>query len=192
MTVSEQKAALRRDLRAETKRHSAEERAALSIELCRIIGAQPAWKRAKTVLFYMPMSDEPDIRPLMATALSEGKTLALPRYSKEEKRYVACEIKDLEAELRQGAYGIQEPVLGCPVLELNRLDFLFVPGVGFSLTGRRLGRGKGHYDRLLAEAQGQKCGVAFDWQVTVEVPTERHDILLNCIVTPTRWHEVAG
>jgi 5-formyltetrahydrofolate cyclo-ligase len=191
MRVEEQKAELRRVLRAEGKRHSAEERGSLSTELCKILAAQSAWQNAESVLFYMPMVDEPDIRPLMTAALAEGKSIALPRRSGEEDRYMACRINGLQ-ELQSGAYGIPEPLLACPVLELNKLDFLLIPGVGFSLNGRRLGRGKGHYDRLLAEAMGLKCGVAFDWQVTVEVPTERHDILLDCIVTPTRWLEVAG
>jgi 5-formyltetrahydrofolate cyclo-ligase len=65
-----------------------------------------------------------------------------------------------------------------------------VPGIGFSLNGCRLGRGKGYFDRLLSGVSGWKCGVAFDWQVTVEIPAEEHDIRLNSIVTPTRWHVV--
>ena len=192
MNVEDQKSELRRVLRAEGKRHSAEERTALSLALCKMVEAQPAWNAAKAVLFYMPMNDEPDVRRLMEKALADGKIIALPRYSGVDGRYLACGIKDLRAELHPGAYGIAEPVAACPVMELNKLDFLLIPGVGFSLNGRRLGRGKGHYDRLLAETPGQKCGVAFDWQVTVEVPTERHDISLDCIVTPTRWHVVAG
>ena len=95
-------------------------------------------------------------------------------------------------DLSVGQFGIFEPTQVCPRVNLNELDFLLVPGVGFTLAGRRLGRGKGYYDRLLAEARGTKCGVAFDWQVTVDVPAEPHDILLDCIVTPTRWHDVTG
>jgi 5-formyltetrahydrofolate cyclo-ligase len=192
MTPSERKAELRRSLRAEAQRHCAEERTALSEQLCRIVEAQPVWRESGGVLFFMPLGDEPDIRPLITKALAEGKTTVLPRHSGEQERYVGCRIVDLESELKAGTYGIPEPIQACPVVDLNKLDFLLIPGVGFSLNGRRLGRGKGHYDRLLAEAPGLKCGVAFDWQLTVEVPTERHDILLDCIVTPTRWHLVAG
>jgi 5-formyltetrahydrofolate cyclo-ligase len=32
--------------------------------------------------------------------------------------------------------------------------------------------------------------VAFDWQLTVDIPTEGHDVRLNCILTPTRWQAV--
>ena len=59
-------------------------------------------------------------------------------------------------------------------------------------SGTRLGRGKGYYDRLLAAVRGTKCGVAFDEQIVGAIPVGPLDIRVNCIVTPTRWVEVAG
>src|SRR5438034_8027975 len=38
----------------------------------------------------------------------------------------------------------------------------------------------------------RSCGVAFEWQIAFEIPVERHDIVLDCILTPMRWHEVTG
>jgi 5-formyltetrahydrofolate cyclo-ligase len=70
------------------------------------------------------------------------------------------------------------------------LDFILVPGVAFDLSGRRLGRGKGYYDRLLKQTRGTTCGVAFDEQIVGEIPVEPHDLNVNCILTPTRWIEV--
>jgi 5-formyltetrahydrofolate cyclo-ligase len=66
---------------------------------------------------------------------------------------------------------------------------VLVPGVAFDSHGRRLGRGKGFYDQLLAFVRGTKCGVAFDEQIVPEIPIEPHDVRLNCILTPTRWIE---
>jgi 5-formyltetrahydrofolate cyclo-ligase len=73
---------------------------------------------------------------------------------------------------------------------MNRLDFALVPGLGFTTDGRRLGRGKGYYDRVLAQVRGFKCGVAFDQQIVDEIPAEPHDAQLDCILTPTRWCRV--
>jgi 5-formyltetrahydrofolate cyclo-ligase len=190
--ITETKAELRRILRAEGRKHSAVERSECSRQLCDLVKAHKAWQEAEVVLLYVPLADEPDISRLIEEALLGAKTVALPRYSVEEQRYCVCQVADFALEVGAGAFGIKEPRAECPVLELKRLDLLLIPGVGFSLTGGRLGRGKGHYDRLLAEAQGRKCGVAFDWQITDEIPIERHDILLEGIVTPTRWHNVAG
>ena len=104
--------------------------------------------------------------------------------------YVACEIKDPEKDLLVGRFGIREPETSCGEIELNRLDFTLVPGVAFDLQGRRLGRGKGFYDRMLAAVRGTTCGVAFDEQIVEEVPVEPHDTRVNCILTPTRWIEL--
>jgi len=104
--------------------------------------------------------------------------------------YVACEIKSPEKDVLSGRFGIREPGEWCGEIELNRLDFTLVPGVAFDLQGRRLGRGKGFYDRMLAAVRGTTCGVAFDEQIVGEVPVEPHDTRVNCILTPTRWFEL--
>ena len=74
---------------------------------------------------------------------------------------------------------------------MNRLDLVLVPGVAFDLQGRRLGRGRGFYDRLLADVDGIKCGIAFDEQMVNEVPAGPPDVRLNFILTPTRCVEIA-
>src|SRR5204863_2517253 len=95
--------------------------------------------------------------------------------------------QNLVSDLKIGRFGIREPAEHCPPISLNRLDFILVPGVAFDLTGRRLGRGKGFYDQLLAAVSGTTCGVAFDEQIVREIPVAPHDIRVNCILTPTRW-----
>jgi 5-formyltetrahydrofolate cyclo-ligase len=186
------KAELRGKLRAIAREHSAAERAENSSAICAQIRMQPAWREARAILFYHPTPDEPDIRPLIAEALTEGKITTLPRYSSEKGHYAACLVRDLALDLQQGNYGIHEPASECSIFDLKKLDLILVPGIGFALNGLRLGRGKGYYDRLLADTPAHKCGVAFDWQLAVEIPSEPHDIRLNSIVTPTRWHEVTG
>jgi len=62
---------------------------------------------------------------------------------------------------------------------------ILVPGVGFSPSGGRLGRGRGYYDRMLADLPGVRCGVAFDLQVISELPLEPHDARLDHLVTPS-------
>jgi 5-formyltetrahydrofolate cyclo-ligase len=104
--------------------------------------------------------------------------------------YVVCEVTDPNKNIRPGQFGIREPAGGCAELPLNRLDLILVPGVAFDLHGRRLGRGKGFYDQLLAAIRGRTCGVAFDQQIVGEIPVEPHDVHLNCILTPTRWIEL--
>jgi 5-formyltetrahydrofolate cyclo-ligase len=69
---------------------------------------------------------------------------------------------------------------------------ILVPGVAFDLQGNRLGRGKGFYDRLLAEIRGVKCGVAFEEQIVDEIPVGSHDAAMDFIVTPSRVITITG
>ena len=184
---SNAKAALREQIRARLKAISTAAREAASTKLCSHLQENEAWSKARSVLFFASMADEPDVWPLLAEALRAGKLVALPRFDPEKKNYAACQIRSLAEDVVSGQFGIREPQNSCPVLPLNRLDLILVPGVAFDLHGRRLGRGKGFYDQLLADVRGTTCGVAFDEQIVAAIPMEPHDIPLNCILTPTRW-----
>jgi 5-formyltetrahydrofolate cyclo-ligase len=148
------------------------------------------WRDARSVLFYAPLAGELDVWPLLETAIASGKMAALPRFAPNTKSYVACEVREPASEVKPGHLGIREPTEGCAKVRVNRLDLVLVPGVAFDLHGRRLGRGKGFYDQLLAAVRGKTCGVAFDEQIVREVPVEPHDSDVNCILTPTRWIEL--
>jgi 5-formyltetrahydrofolate cyclo-ligase len=186
------KAALRQRVRLHARSFTEAERARASERICQRLRQQAVWQQAGTVLLFHPLPKEPDIRPLLAEALAGGKLLALPRYVAADDAYQPCRIASLADDLHPGLLGILEPKPTCPAVEMMRLDFLLVPGVAFSPDGRRLGRGKGYYDRMLSGAPGTTCGVAFDWQVTDEVPREPHDVVLNCLLTPSRWQVCAG
>lgn len=189
------KAALRRELRPRAQRVPAAERAVASAAAARILAARPEWTRAERVLVYAPLADELDFAELAAArARADGSGtgwVALPRFDPVRGEYGAARVRDWEQDLVPGAFGIREPAPHCPGVPLNQLDFALVPGLGFDREGRRLGRGRGFYDRMLASFRGTACGVAMDWQVVAAIPTGPHDQVVNCILTPTRWLAVA-
>ena len=188
--TSPSKAALREQIRARMKSISAAQRVVQSGQACELLKKQSVWEKAKVIFFYAPLPNELDIWPLVSEALMANKIVTLPGFEPEANSYIARQIENLETDLQRGQFGILEPKPSCHEVLLNRLDFTLVPGVGFDLMGRRLGRGKGFYDRLLGQISGTTCGVGFDEQVVEAIPTEPHDVCLNCILTPTRWHEV--
>ena len=181
------KAVLRNSVRARLSQLQPVARIPQSRAACDRLGQQALWIAAETVLLFAPLADELNIWPLVEGALASGKTIGLPRFSPATQSYTAATIRNLQTDLHTGRLGIREPLAECADLPLNRLDLVLVPGVAFDLCGRRLGRGKGFYDRLLADVRGVKCGVAFDEQLVNEVPVGPQDVLLNCILTPTRW-----
>jgi 5-formyltetrahydrofolate cyclo-ligase len=164
-------------------------RSQFSTELLTLLRSQPLWQEAHSVLLFAPIKDEPDIWPLLKEALTAGKCVSLPRYDASADCFHAARVESIGDIERPTAFGIREPARHCAEVPLKQLDLALVPGVAFDALGWRLGRGKGYYDRLLAEVAGKKCGVAFDCQLLATLPHEPHDVKLNCLVTPTRWLE---
>jgi 5-formyltetrahydrofolate cyclo-ligase len=185
------KAALRHELRLVLKRHpeaamrEASEKAAA--QLCR----QAIWNEARSILFYSPIAGELDLTPLMESALESGRGVMLPRFVAETGTYEAARVSHPKRDCAPGKFGVAEPGPQCAAWPLKSLDLALVPGLGFDLAGRRLGRGRGFYDRLLAQIAGAKCGVAFDQQIVGEIPAEDHDIRMSFILTPTRWLSIS-
>jgi 5-formyltetrahydrofolate cyclo-ligase len=193
------KLTLRAEVKTRTQALTAEQRELASRKATDLLEKQMAWKEAKTILFYAPLPDELDIWRLFEDSLCADKRVFLPKFLRPSEAhatrpsrhgYVACEVTSPASQLRTGRFGIREPNDSCPEVPLNRLDFVLVPGVAFDLHGRRVGRGKGYYDHLLADVRGKTCGVGFDEQIVTEVPVEPHDVLVNCILTPSRWIEL--
>ena len=189
-SISE-KAEWRRRFRVVLKGLSPAERDQASARARDLLRRQTVWQRAQAVLFYSPTPGELDLTPLLEEALRAGKAVALPRFINETGTYQAVAISDYHADCAPGKFGIGEPGEQCRPVSLKRLDLALAPGLGFDLSGRRLGRGQGYYDRLLAGIAGAKCGVAFDQQVVERLPAQRHDVSMNFILTPTRWLEAS-
>lgn len=189
LPIDHTKADLRKQIRARLQGLSPATRQESSQALCARMVAQAAWAKAQSVLLFAPRADEPDVWPLLETALAAGKTVALPSFLPATNNYTARRISSPGHDIVIGKFGIREPADMSPEMELNQLDLVLVPGVAFDTHGRRLGRGKGFYDRLLRDVRGTKCGVAFEEQMMDAVPVESFDIPLNCILTPVRWIE---
>ena len=184
MTIFETKSDLRQKIRARLEKISPAVRAVESIELCERLQAQIA--SAHTILFFAPLPDELDVWPVLELSLALGTNCALPFFDAEKKSYGAKLLKNLATDIVIGKFGVREPAAGCAEIPLNQFDLVLVPGMAFDLSGNRLGRGKGFYDRILSEASGVKCGVGYDFQLLEKIPSEPHDAKVNFIVTPSR------
>ena len=185
------KAALRKQIHAALQGISPAAREAASAQARTLLKEQSLWKNAAAVLFFAPVSNEVDVWPLLEEAIHTGKTAALPRFDSADQSYVACRIQNFQNEIVAGEFGIREPAARCAEIPLGKFDLVLVPGVAFDLRGCRLGRGRGFYDRLLAEVRGIKCGVALDEQIVNEVPAGTLDVQVDFILTATRCVKVA-
>jgi 5-formyltetrahydrofolate cyclo-ligase len=188
--IQSAKAALRKHIRAALAKISPAVRAVESIELCERL--KPQLQSARTILFFAPLADELDLWPLLEELAPAGKVVALPWFDPATQSYRARRVKTLADEIVTGNFGVREPASSCPEISLETFDLVLVPGVAFDLSGNRLGRGKGYYDRLLARASGIKCGVGHDFQLLEKIPAGPHDAKVNHVLTPTRCVKASG
>ena len=88
-------------------------------------------------------------------------------------------------ETQAGIFGFAEPV-GASA-DLAGADLIFIPALAVDISGQRLGKGKGYYDRALAalETVAPVIAVVFDDEILEAVPTEDHDHPVDAVITPS-------
>lgn len=182
MDPREAKTQLRQSIKDRLARLSPTERAAESRSLCRrILESLPP---NVTVCAFVPMSDEADIRPMLA-ALMKTHALFLP--AMENGKLGFRQATDL-ASLTPGPFGIPEPPTDAPLLESTGPVIVLVPGRAFDRKGNRMGRGNGGYDvwirkRRKDHPETKFWGVALEAQLVQEIPMEPHDEKLDAVIT---------
>jgi 5-formyltetrahydrofolate cyclo-ligase len=138
---------------------------------------------AHTLLLYSALPDEVPTQPLTDLLVSQGKTVLLPKVVSETE----MELRQYtgQHDLQQGAFGIMEPV-GQLFTDYRQIDVAIIPGVAFDQQGHRLGRGRGYYDRFLAQVPLlYKIGLCFSWQIVGNVPADKHDVVMDEVFAVT-------
>jgi 5-formyltetrahydrofolate cyclo-ligase len=86
------------------------------------------------------------------------------------------------SRLKYGSFHIEEPQ-GDDIEDINNIELIVVPAVAYDRRGNRVGRGKGFYDRLLANTRATKIGVGYDFQLVDEIDAEPHDVTMDIVIT---------
>lgn len=144
--------------------------------------------KGATVAFYHPVPTEAPTGGYARFFHEAGHPIALPRFSGRgaAMEFAAWTDPYDDSDLVVAPYGSLQPDSDAPALTP---DVLFVPLVGFTESGARLGQGGGHYDRwLAANPAALPIGLAWDVQKVDMLPLEPHDRLLAAVVTPTRLY----
>lgn len=145
----------------------------------------PEVRRAHSVMVYLTYKSELPTEFVIEMLRAEGKALYAPRIG-PCGHLLAAQLPP-DVELRSGPYDVPEPV-GTECVDPRQLDAVIVPGVAFDLSGRRLGFGKGYYDRFLPALRPEavKVGLVYDLQLVPEVPAGPNDVPVDIIVTESR------
>ncbi len=150
--------------------------------------ADPAFGAARRVALYAAYGGELSMAALAASVRAEARPVLWPRMEAGGGLALAEAFTE---ELVPDAYGIPSPPADRPETALGEGDLVLVPGLAFDAAGRRLGRGGGHYDRLIAAAgEGARfVGAGYGFQCVPEVPAGGHDQCMNGVLTEDglRW-----
>jgi len=146
------------------------------------------FRRAHTVLIYIPFRGEVNTDMITVAAVAAGKRLVLPRTQREPKRLVLHRYSGDQTTLTRGPLGIREPAPDWPEVPPGEIDLVVAPGVAFDRQRNRLGYGGGYYDLMLPEVKQANpdatvIGLAFRFQVLEVLPTRAHDFRMNGIAT---------
>ena len=136
---------------------------------------------AKVVGGYSPLGSEISPLLVMEEARAVGAIVAFPAFANPAKpfRFLAGDPS------ASGLFGILQPKPTAPPVEP---DLILVPLIAVDGRGTRLGRGKGHYDRVLAPLRrkgARLIGVGWTLQrLTEEIPRDPWDVPMDGFASP--------
>ncbi len=156
-------------------------RAGNSRAIVAALAAHPAFLAAQTVALFAPIPTEPDVELLWENS---ARQFCYPRVTGPQIEFVVVRHPE---DLAPAAWNplVREPAAEQPTIPFADLDLILVPGLAFTRLGRRLGRGGGYYDRLLAARAPRTValGICFDLQLVPDLPCEAHDQPVDAVVT---------
>lgn len=175
---------LRQRLRTILAGFSPEQVSTKSLRACHRLFQEPEYANAEIIMVFLSLPKEVDTTALVLRAWQDRKRVVTPKVSWNQRRIVPVEIRSLTEDLAESSMGIREPVSGVPIPS-SLVDLVIVPGLAFDEFGNRLGRGRGFYDRFLAQPDftGVSCALAFEEQLTTSVPVGPLDQRINMLVT---------
>lgn len=156
------------------------EKAYAAKEAFALLEKTAAFIMADRILMYHSLPDELSTRDFIAKWLGK-KNFFLPRVNGLNLEILPYD----QTSLSLGSFQIEEPQ-GDDIHNISEIELVIVPAVAYDRRGNRVGRGKGYYDRLLAECDAIKIGMAYDFQVVDEIDTEAHDVGVDMVITERR------
>ena len=131
-----------------------------------------------TFLVYASSPVEVDTRRFIRAALSEGKTVAVPKCIGKDMVFLTINSID---DLVKSRFGVDEPADGNEITKFED-TVCIVPALRFDRNGYRLGWGGGFYDRFLAGYSGYSVGICYE-ECCGDVPRDSYDLATDIVIT---------
>ena len=134
-------------------------------------------KRGSKILFYIPLTFEADIRKTLQK-MRKNHTILVPFMEGKSFKMVPYRLP-----LKKKKFGIYEA--GNCLRKFKNLDIAIVPAVGIDNENKRVGFGKGMYDRFFAKLKNKPYTVFVQRQEcrTSQNVCDDHDIVADVVIT---------
>jgi 5-formyltetrahydrofolate cyclo-ligase len=183
------KSELRRSIRERRRTVGVHEARAAAHRLLHLAMRHRLLLRARRIGFYLPMTEEIDLLPLINAALWLGRECYLPVVPRPSARRLWFSRMTPLPHWYQNRFGIHEH-WSPHRMRAQQLDLLFMPLVAFDGGGNRLGMGGGFYDASLDYLRHRSVfrkpkliGIAYDFQRVDALPKEPWDVPLDAVLT---------
>lgn len=133
---------------------------------------------SKNILLYIPLGIEVDVKPLIISLRKIRKNVYVPFMQGDSFKIVKYRLP-----LHKKRFGIKEP--NNSFLKAKKIDVAIVPVVGVDAIGKRIGFGKGMYDRFFGNL-GYEPIMVFTQLIlckSEKILSESYDIQANYIIT---------
>jgi len=136
--------------------------------------------KPKKVLLYIPLSTEVDVRGLI-NVLRKNKNIEVYVPFMKGDSFVPVKYR---LPLKEKKFGIKEPNFSSYIKDVD-LDMIIVPIVGIDETYRRVGFGKGMYDRFFDRLKNKPITIFTQLKLckSKKIVTSKHDIEPDYIIT---------
>ena len=150
---------------------------------------QPYVQKAENIMIFMNMKSEVEITRLIE--LYPDKKFYIPKTFPERNMKINLYNKNELVLHKFGYYESSSNVF----YDEKILDLIIVPATAFDYSKNRIGFGGGYYDTFLSKVifnnkTNRKnrnkpliIGVCYDFQLVDFIPSEDHDVKMDCIIT---------
>lgn len=161
------------------------------------LGVTDFYKNSSLILIFLSLDSEIDTSSIIKQAIADNKKIAIPRVIKntnEMNFYLLKNNIPITEQTEKNEWGISEPILTLEKIFPEKIPentLIVVPGLAFSKNGKRLGRGKGFYDRYLEKVSHiTAIGLCYSFQLLNELPSEDYDQKVDYIITESSIDKV--
>ena len=137
-------------------------------------------RASHTIMLYIPLKTEVNIFSLISKLRKEKKVVLVPFMEGKSFSLVKYRLP-----LKIKKFGVKEPKNSNKYIK--KIDLAIVPVLGTDSTLRRIGFGKGFYDRFFEKSGKNIKEIIFvgrEYCISSEIITEEHDVKGDSYITP--------